>query len=64
MGHKEAEGASPSQRQAQPSRTSFNYFRVRSLCWVNTPDVYAVVYFDLLFVLLVVDDDVVVLVKL
>lgn len=63
VGHKKAEGAGPSQRQAQPSRTGFNYFRVRSLCWVNTPDVYAFVYFDFLFVLLVVGD-VVVLVKL
>ena len=61
--HKKAEGAGPSQRQGKPSRTGFNYFRVRSLCWVNTPDVYAFVYFDFLFVLLVVDD-VVVLVKL
>lgn len=53
-----------SQRQAQPRLTGFNYFRVRNLGWVNTPDVYAFVYFDFLFVLLVVDDDVVVLVKL
>lgn len=64
MGHKEAGGVGPSQRQAQPSLTGFNYFRVRNLGWVNMPDVYAFVYFDFLFVLLVVDDDIVVLVKL
>lgn len=53
-----------SQRQDQPSLTSFNYFRVRNPCFVNMPDVYAFVYFDFLFVLFFVVVDDVVLVKL
>lgn len=52
-GYQEAEAASPARGRINQVWDRL-HFRVRKLCFVNVPDVFALLYFNFLFVLLFV----------